>query len=84
MDPILPILSILGCWAIVLRSFGGPGSSTLTPDSSLGARCLIMASLPPTEPVAGALLHQRTANTSDPFKEGKGKYKGPHRKFLVY
>ena len=25
MDPILPILSILGYWAIVLGSFGGPG-----------------------------------------------------------
>ena len=26
MDPILPILSILGYWAIILGSFGGPGS----------------------------------------------------------
>ena len=25
MDPILPILSILGYWAIILGSFGGPG-----------------------------------------------------------
>ena len=25
MDPILPILSILGHWAILLGSFGGPG-----------------------------------------------------------
>ena len=25
MDPILPLLSILGYWAIVLGSFGGPG-----------------------------------------------------------
>ena len=25
MDPILPILSVLGCWAIILGSFGGPG-----------------------------------------------------------
>ena len=24
MNPILPILSILGCWAIILGSFGGP------------------------------------------------------------
>ena len=24
MDPILPILSILGYWAIILGSFGGP------------------------------------------------------------
>ena len=25
MDPILPILSVLGYWAIILGSFGGPG-----------------------------------------------------------
>ena len=25
LDPILPILSILGYWAIILGSFGGPG-----------------------------------------------------------
>ena len=25
MDPILPVLLILGCWAIILGSFGGPG-----------------------------------------------------------
>ena len=25
MDPVLPILSILGCWAIIWSSFGGPG-----------------------------------------------------------
>ena len=25
MDPILPILSLLGYWAIILGSFGGPG-----------------------------------------------------------
>ena len=25
MDPILPLLSILGYWAIILGSFGGPG-----------------------------------------------------------
>ena len=25
MDPILPILSILEYWAIILGSFGGPG-----------------------------------------------------------
>ena len=25
MDPILPLLSILGYWSIVLGSFGGPG-----------------------------------------------------------
>ena len=25
MDPILPVLSILGYWAIILGSFGGPG-----------------------------------------------------------
>ena len=25
MDPILPILSILGYWAVVLGSFGGSG-----------------------------------------------------------
>ena len=29
MDPILPVLSILGYWAIILGSFGGPGSSWL-------------------------------------------------------
>ena len=27
MDPILPILSALGYWAIILGSFGGPGKS---------------------------------------------------------
>ena len=27
MDPILPILSSLGYWAIILGTFGGPGSS---------------------------------------------------------
>ena len=27
MDPILPIVSILGYWAILLGSFGGLGSS---------------------------------------------------------
>ena len=26
MDPILPILSILGYWAIILGSFGSPGT----------------------------------------------------------
>ena len=26
MDPILPILSILGYWSIILGSFGGPGN----------------------------------------------------------
>ena len=25
MDPILPILSMLGNWSIILGSFGGPG-----------------------------------------------------------
>ena len=25
MDPILPIASIMGSWAIILGSFGGPG-----------------------------------------------------------
>ena len=25
MDPILPILSFLGYWSIILGSFGGPG-----------------------------------------------------------
>ena len=25
IDPILPIVSILGYWAIILGSFGGPG-----------------------------------------------------------
>ena len=25
MDPMLPILSILGYWSIILGSFGGPG-----------------------------------------------------------
>ena len=25
MDPILPILFVLGYWAIILGSFGGPG-----------------------------------------------------------
>ena len=25
MDPILPILFVLGCWTVVLGSFGGPG-----------------------------------------------------------
>ena len=29
MDPILPILSILGYWAIILGSFGGPGTCAL-------------------------------------------------------
>ena len=29
MDPILPILSILGYWAIILGSFGGPGMCIL-------------------------------------------------------
>ena len=26
MDPILPILSVLGYWSIILGSFGGPGT----------------------------------------------------------
>ena len=26
MDPILPILPVLGYWAIILGSFGGPGT----------------------------------------------------------
>ena len=26
MDPKLPILSILGYWAIIMGSFGGPGT----------------------------------------------------------
>ena len=30
MDPILPILAILGYWAIILGSFGGPGTSLLS------------------------------------------------------
>ena len=29
MDPILPILSILGYWAILLGSFGGPGTNIM-------------------------------------------------------
>ena len=29
MDPILPILSILGYWSIILGSFGGPGTTIL-------------------------------------------------------
>ena len=29
MDPILPILSVLGYWAIILGSFGGPGRSNM-------------------------------------------------------
>ena len=28
MDPVLSILSILGYWAIILGTFGGPGSSS--------------------------------------------------------
>ena len=28
MDPILPILSLLGYWAIILGSFGGPGTAS--------------------------------------------------------
>ena len=27
MDPMLPILSILRSWAIILGSFGGPGKA---------------------------------------------------------
>ena len=34
MDPRLPILSILGYWAIILGSFGGPGKQGL--ESNLG------------------------------------------------
>ena len=26
LDPILPVLSMLGYWAIILGSFGGPGN----------------------------------------------------------
>ena len=26
MDPLLPILAVLGYWAIILGSFGGPGT----------------------------------------------------------
>ena len=26
MDPVLPLLSFLGYWAIILGSFGGPGT----------------------------------------------------------
>ena len=26
IDPMLPILSVLGCWAIILGTFGGPGT----------------------------------------------------------
>ena len=29
MDPILPILSVLRYWAIILGSFGGPGKENL-------------------------------------------------------
>ena len=29
MDPILPILSVLRSWAIILGSFGGPGPSKM-------------------------------------------------------
>ena len=37
MDPILPILCILGYWAMILGSFGGPGTSaTLPPEDSEG------------------------------------------------
>ena len=31
MDPIMPILSILGNWAIILGFFGGPGMHVITP-----------------------------------------------------
>ena len=46
MDPILPILSILGYWAIILGSFGGPGSSSTAAQisaehvSGLHGRCV--------------------------------------------
>ena len=38
MDPLLPILSILGYWAIVLGSFGGPGTFTFHRDSHSSGR----------------------------------------------
>ena len=31
MDPILPVLSILGYWAIILGSFGVPGKDLEPP-----------------------------------------------------
>ena len=33
IDPILPVLSILGYWAIILGSFGGPGTKKHNVDS---------------------------------------------------
>ena len=38
IDPILPILSMLGYWAIVLGSFGGPGGCC--PASRIGGEHL--------------------------------------------
>ena len=46
MDPILPILSILGYWAVILGSFGGPGCSLLEGRGLIG---LIL--MPPTSAI---------------------------------
>ena len=35
MEPILPILSILGYWAILLGTFGGPGTSAILPQNTI-------------------------------------------------
>ena len=51
MDPTLPILSILGYWAMILGSFGGPG-----------------------------IIHlQKSAGSSEPFKEANGPYHNSKR-----
>ena len=38
MDPILPILSVFGYWAILLGTFGGPGIYHEAAGSPLGWR----------------------------------------------
>ena len=40
MDPILPVLSVLGHWGIILGSFGGPGSFQV-----VGSRYHVQAAL---------------------------------------
>ena len=39
VDPILPMLSILGYWAIILGSFGGPGRSHHLVEEPLAVHC---------------------------------------------
>ena len=57
MDPILPILSVLRCWAIILGSFGGPGTKRRTLNAMRKFTEMPREQATPLEPVGSTLAH---------------------------